>query len=79
MYRHISLYNISISFIEGSNDKVSIPEIASFWDKKFIVDNKLIVNKYAFASDWVYLFIWECHMYSCTSAPLPLERSFSVI
>jgi len=24
-------------FLEGSNDKVSIPETASFWDKKFIV------------------------------------------
>jgi len=52
MYRHISLYCISISFYRGSsNDKVSIPKIASFWDKKFIVDNKLIVNKYAFATD----------------------------
>jgi len=40
MYRHISLiYKIAsvLVFIEGSNDKVSIPEIASFGVKKFIV------------------------------------------
>jgi len=40
MYRHISLIckiTLVKVFIEGSNDKVSIHEIASFWDKKFIV------------------------------------------
>jgi len=39
MYRRISLICKIASvlvFIEGSNDKVSIPEIASFLDKKFI-------------------------------------------
>jgi len=40
MYRHISLICKIASvqvFIEGSNDTVSITEIASFGDKKFIV------------------------------------------
>ena len=40
MYRHTSsickIASVYV-FIEGSNEKVSIPEIASFWDKKFIV------------------------------------------
>jgi len=40
MYRQMSLICKIASvqlFIEESNDKVSIPEIASFGDKKFIV------------------------------------------
>jgi len=40
MYRHISLTCKIASvevFIEGFNDKVSIPEITCFGDKKFIV------------------------------------------
>jgi len=34
-------------FIEGSNDKVSIPEIASFGHKKFIVVSTLVRREYA--------------------------------
>jgi len=42
MYRHISLICKIASvqvFTEESNDEVSIPEIASFWDKKFTTLN----------------------------------------
>jgi len=44
MYRQMRLICKIASvqhFIEESNDKVSIPEIASFGDKKFIVTDSL--------------------------------------